>query len=143
MFRIASTGLLVLSIAIGLSGCATKKQFNFQMESASMTLTSEPSGATVTQIMPFVNERVRIGQTPAINQQVQVLSKAKGKHLSTGEMSKVISQLNAARLEFSKPGYVTVVENYGGPTEAGETAAHHVVLEPVDTAPPASPSSSE
>ncbi len=127
--------LLLSLVAMSSVACQSKTKFSWKMDPHIMTLTSEPSGATITQIMPYGGTPIVIGQTPYTSS-VGVLSQAKFNNLSLSATQNLMAQVGAARLEFSKAGYQTVVGNYSV-TEDDDDTQHHVQLNPIEPPPPA------
>ena len=125
--------IVLAALTAAAAGCQSKTKSSFKMQPYLMELTSEPSGATITQIMPFGGSRMVIGQTP-LKSQIHTLSQMSYTGSSLSEGQQLMSQIGTARLEFSKAGYEPVVGNYSITTADGGTT-HHIELNPVDPAP--------
>src|SRR5215218_8773506 len=101
--RVAMVLVALAVMSIGCSSSTTSTKF--KMAGRLITLHTLPEGARVYQLAPMSGERVDLGMTPLINQPVVVMTQAGVHGVSPAEVSRLMTQMNAARLHIEKAGY--------------------------------------
>ena len=130
-YKIYSVVAILIAVNL-LGGCDPQKRkwsYNYSFDQRYITLTTEPSNATVTLVQPFGQSPVRLGKTPLQARPVAVMTKLKStKNISLSPQS-YATFLNNAVVRIEHEGY----ESFYGPlqTDPNETMEHHIVLQPV------------
>ena len=114
--------------ALFVTGCnnTRKYKFEYNTDQRHVTITTEPSGASVYQISFLDNSSISLGKTPLHQVPVMVLTRAKFKKASPAKVNAVHKQLNSVVVRIEKDGY----ELYSGPlrTDPNQTVEHHIQL---------------
>ncbi len=126
-YWICLAAINLMAICLG-AGChhPNKWSYNYSFDQRYITITTEPSGATVTLVQPFGQSPVLLGKTPLQAIPVAVMTKLKStKNIGLTPQS-YVTFLNNAVVRIEHEGY----ESFYGPlkTDSNETLEHHIVL---------------
>jgi len=114
--------------ALFVTGCnnTRKYKFEYKTDQRHVTITTEPSGASVYQVSFLDNSSISLGKTPLHQVPVVVLTWAKFKKASPARVNAVHKQLNSVVVRIEKEGY----EPYSGPlrTDPNLAVEHHIQL---------------
>ena len=127
-WRAIVDGLILIAIIGGGCGSHSSTSANYQFDIRKISIETEPPGATVFQVGTMDGTRTLLGTTPIKEQSVAVTTGAKFKHVSPGEMQRIISQVEMVRVTIEKPGYQTYQGNLA--TQHGQVKSHSIKLEP-------------
>ncbi|MBN2129827.1 MAG: hypothetical protein JW741_10040 [Sedimentisphaerales bacterium] len=118
----------VIIAALFLTGCNNTRssKFEYKTDQRNVTITTEPSDASVYQISFLDNSPISLGKTPLHQVPVMVLTWAKFKKASPAKVNAVHKQLNSVVVRIEKDGY----EPYSGPlrTDPNQAVEHHIQL---------------
>lgn len=131
MRSLSRVGMTVIALLLWL-GCSNNQRYryNFTSDQRFVTITTEPSNASVFQKSFVDNSMVSLGKTPLKGVPVVVLTGAKFKKASAARVNNTHRQLNSVVVLIEKEGY----ESYSGPlrTDPNEIIEHHIRLVPKD-----------
>ncbi len=129
--QLAYISAAVLMASFFLSGCddPNKRRYNYSFEQRYITITTEPSNATVTLVQPFGQRPVFLGKTPLNSTAVAVMTRLKSVKNVRFTPQTYATYLNNAVVRIEHQGH----ESFYGPlkTEATEVLEHHIELQPL------------
>ena len=121
--------VLIGSFLLGGCGDPNKRRYHYSFEQRFITITTEPSNATVTLVQPFGQPPALLGKTPLNSVAVAVMTRLKSVKNIRFTPQAYATYLNNAVVRIEHEGY----ESFYGPlrTEANETVEHHIELQPL------------
>ena len=120
-----AAAILVVLFVIGCNSTRRSK-VEYSTDQRLVTITTEPSGASVYQISFLDNSSISLGETPLRQVPGMVLTRAKFAKASPAKVNDVYKQLNSVVVRVEKDGYGL----YTGPlrTDPNQTVEHHIQL---------------
>jgi hypothetical protein len=124
-------GIIGIAVLL-LGGCSNNQRFSYSFKSDQrhVTITTQPTNASVFQRSFVDNSLISLGKTPLKAVPVTVLTGAKFSKTSPSRLNNTYRHLNSVVVLIEKDGY----EPYSGPLRAdpNETVEHHITLVPQD-----------
>ena len=121
--------VLIAPFLLGGCGDPNTWRYNYSFEQRYITITTEPSNATVTLVHPFGQAPVSLGKTPLNSTAVAVMTHLKSVKNIRFTPQAYATYLNNAVVRIEHKGYESF---YGAlKTEANETVKHHIELQPL------------
>lgn len=121
--------LTVCGCASGITGCRTTPKADYRLEWRKITVLSEPSGATVTQLYPFERGSRELGKTPLLSRSVLVMTDITFQGVPFSEAVAVFRYADSVIVRVEKDGYEPYRATIA--TKADESAARKCVLKPL------------
>ncbi len=122
--RLLITSIMVTMLSVG---CNTPL-IRGDLEQRRVTITTEPPGATVSQIYPLDESETILGTTPLNEINVMIISYTDfGKNVPASKANRFLSHVNNLVVRIEKQGYESCQQILR--TERGKTIEHNIVLQ--------------
>ncbi len=127
---ILNLSIVIAAVMMVCTGCKSNPKVKFSLQQRHVTITTDPPGATVTQINSLDESQTSLGTTPLNDVPVIILKDIRStKNYPIAETQRLLSHVGNLVVRIDKAGYES--SRHILRTDPEKTMDHNITLQPV------------